>query len=430
MPRSAALRRSTVFTDAVQHESGLVLVAFRGEALRVEARSYLGWRPLSREMTITECLGLEVRRLDGEPAFDIYRRYLGIDDPQRFFLDALEFPLLLSRQGRELARVPVAVTEGGGLRFVADVAEGERVRLGYGDPALIINDARMVGDALQAAEPEAIFLYTCGCRRFLMQEDVQQETLPFQSIAPTFGFYTYGEFFGHDTEIDLLNSTMVAVGLSERRIEPGEAALPAARSVPPPMDPYARQHARIVARLVHFICSVSAELEAANREVLRLSRIDRLAGVLNRAGLDDAVASELGRQARHHEGLALVLIDIDHFKRVNDGHGHAVGDRALVHVARLLAAGCRPYDILGRWGGEEFLMLLPHAGAEEALAIAERLRQKVEDSPLPPVGRITASFGVALWREGDGAADLLARADAALYVAKREGRNRVQAETG
>ena len=148
--------------------------------------------------------------------------------------------------------------------------------------------------------------------------------------------------------------------------------------------------------------------------------------MLNRAGLDEALASELARQSRHREGLALLLIDIDHFKRVNDEHGHAAGDRALVHVASVLAEGRRSYDIVGRWGGEEFLVVLPHEGPDAAHAIAEKIRRRLEESPLPPVGRLTASFGLTVWRDGDSAERLLARADAALYVAKREGRNRVR----
>lgn len=122
-----------------------------------------------------------------------------------------------------------------------------------------------------------------------------------------------------------------------------------------------------------------------------------------------------------------MLVDVDHFKRVNDTHGHGIGDEVLVELARLLGSSLRSSDELARIGGEEFALILPHTDADQAAAVAERLRGSLESTPLSSRRlRVTASFGVAEIARGDGTPrTLLDRADETLYTAKRAGRNLV-----
>lgn len=121
------------------------------------------------------------------------------------------------------------------------------------------------------------------------------------------------------------------------------------------------------------------------------------------------------------------MLDIDHFKQVNDKHGHVVGDQVLQRLAELMRRCCREGDLLCRTGGEEFLMLLPGASLEVAAAVAERLRVTVQETPIQPVGAVTLSLGVAHWsgEPGREPETVLSEADLALYRAKQEGRNRV-----
>ncbi len=412
-------------TDVFAH--GAVAVVLSGPGLSIEARTYLGWQPLSRPMTVTDVDGMLVRTIDDAPAFDVYRRYLGLTTAENFFLNALEFPFLTERGAQVLARVPVAVEDGGALRFVADIAPGETFRLGYGNPSLIVDDARGIRDVMADFVPDAVFLYTCGCRRFLMQDDTDLETRPFQTVAPTAGFYTYGEFFGRGGDLHLLNSAMVAVGLREGPSGPRSVA-DAERPAAAPggvHDLYANQHARVVSRLVHFIGAVTDELNASNAELRLQSTTDRLTRVYNRRRLEQMLAEAMDRATASGDELAVVLVDIDHFKQVNDTHGHPAGDAVIVHLVDVIREALRGADIFGRWGGEEFLLILPETGAVSAVAIAEGLRERIAGSTFPLIDRKTASFGVAGHRPGDTVASLLARADQALYQAKRAGRNRV-----
>jgi diguanylate cyclase (GGDEF)-like protein len=153
---------------------------------------------------------------------------------------------------------------------------------------------------------------------------------------------------------------------------------------------------------------------------------DPLTQVLTRRVFMDACTQELARCRRHGRSMALLLLDIDHFKAINDTHGHQTGDQVLVDFSRRIAGLLRRPDLLARFGGEEFVLLLPETSQEEAVAVAERILARVAEpgEGLPP---ITVSIGVATNRPDEAEIDaLLARADRALYKAKDEGRNRVE----
>ena len=173
-------------------------------------------------------------------------------------------------------------------------------------------------------------------------------------------------------------------------------------------------------------------------QLVNASRVDTKTGLLNAGTWEREAATEVARAVRTHTPLAVALIDIDHFKAVNDSYGHLAGDRALRAIARALSIPLREYDLVGRFGGEEFALLLPQAKALDACRIAERIRTHIgsmpitvsDDADAEPV-RLSISIGVAAlgarWDSSSSAqlTELLAAADGALYQAKRKGRNRV-----
>jgi len=261
-------RKTLVFDGMHCYEQGLISVVFSGDSLHIEPFTYLGWQPLSKEMTITEIGEMSVKSLDGKPAFSVYEKYLGIKADDSFFLNSLEFPFLFYRNGQIIARTPFFVNEkDGSIQLVGDVQVGEKIRIGYGNPQMILAESVHIQKQMQDFNPEAIFLYTCICRRFLLQQDANLETLPFNSIAPTAGFYTFGEFCSNGTVNSLLNSTMVAVGIREgangKETERDESIL--AKNAKPKFDPYTNQHSRILSRLLYFINVTTKELEEQNQ---------------------------------------------------------------------------------------------------------------------------------------------------------------------
>ncbi len=166
------------------------------------------------------------------------------------------------------------------------------------------------------------------------------------------------------------------------------------------------------------------QLAEKNRELATLSEIDPLTQLYNRRKIDQIMTQSL-HQARPDSSLALILLDIDHFKAYNDRFGHPTGDSVIRNVADILAQSARTNDSIGRWGGEEFLIVCQDTDAEQARILAERLRCSVAENTTGQVNGLTCSFGVACYRPDDNEASLLKRADDALYRAKAAGRNQV-----
>ncbi len=166
-------------------------------------------------------------------------------------------------------------------------------------------------------------------------------------------------------------------------------------------------------------------LKEAEEKLQRLSTTDPLTGTYNRRMFMDMLSREMTRSGRYGEPFSLLMFDIDHFKRVNDTYGHDVGDRVLVEVVELSMELIRQSDILARWGGEEFMVLLPQTNPDMALALGERLRQRISEYRFTDAGRLTVSIGVAHQQQLDTIDSLLKRVDTAMYRAKETGRNRV-----
>jgi diguanylate cyclase (GGDEF)-like protein/PAS domain S-box-containing protein len=177
------------------------------------------------------------------------------------------------------------------------------------------------------------------------------------------------------------------------------------------------------------LVSLNLELREANESILRISQTDALTGLANRRTIDERMLREMARAERLGSGFSVILGDLDHFKSINDEFGHLVGDRVLVATAAVIASEARPYDLPARFGGEEFLVLLPESTLADAMTIAQRIRGAVGGITVPGAQKLIAmSLGISVWQQGDTPATLIGRADAALYQAKNTGRNRVVAQ--
>lgn len=177
----------------------------------------------------------------------------------------------------------------------------------------------------------------------------------------------------------------------------------------------------IFARLKHTYMQNSLETE----QLRQRANTDYLTGLPNRRKMTNLIEEALERAQRYSQPFSILLFDIDHFKDINDSHGHDVGDDVLRRIAAIVAENVRKVDRVSRWGGEEFLILAPEADLAHATQFARRLKRVIAEHTHNPAGSVTASFGVASYCTGDTLHDVLKRADRALYRAKELGRNRV-----
>lgn len=167
------------------------------------------------------------------------------------------------------------------------------------------------------------------------------------------------------------------------------------------------------------------ELNIKNKELDHLASVDKLTDTYNRRALDDALSAELQRANRYQRPLSMLLMDIDLFKQVNDQYGHLTGDKVLVTLSQKIKENLRSSDILGRWGGEEFLAICPETDLEQARNVAEKVRQAIEKTDFELPSSVTISIGISVLMEDATVESLVAAADKALYLAKSQGRNRV-----
>ena len=177
-------------------------------------------------------------------------------------------------------------------------------------------------------------------------------------------------------------------------------------------------------------CSISGLIDITDkknleRQLRKLATIDRLTGIYNRYAFEKFLEEEISRAERYGTDFALIMFDIDNFKKINDTYGHQTGDMILRKITRLVKENIRKSDIFGRWGGEEFMIILPVKSIEEAFKVAEKLRKKIEEHKFPKVKKVTISAGVTMYRKSDTLKSIIRRVDTALYMAKKSGKNKV-----
>lgn len=316
---------------------------------------------------------------------------------------------------------------------------GEQLRFGYCHVDLLARGAKQLQRELDTSEAQVAFIYSCVSRKWILGADVLVELLPIDALAPSVGFFCYGEYFGRAHSKPLfLSQTMTVLCLSEAEAgaDAGVNAEAAKSSKtaqsPEPTSVESRQFRTM--RVLHRLVETAArELESTNRELDGMARKDSLTGLHNRRMFDEQLASEIKHIGRTGYPLSLIILDVDHFKRYNDHHGHLMGDDCLRRIGRVLeSVAQRSTDLATRYGGEEFALILVNTDYPFAMALAEDIREKIEalniphhDSPTMP--RITVSLGVvtASYDRTPDTESIVEPCDLQLYAAKASGRNRV-----
>ncbi len=391
-------------------DDSVVCLMLGGEDLNIVTTHITGWKPLGRELHVTKADGRLLYELDNKPAYDTYYQFLRINNDEHFFENTLEFPFFYEHNGLNILRAPTACLSDGALVMTADMEENVKARIAYGDPRTILDSIRDSCIELKEFQPEAIRIYSCAARRTFWGSEIFKETQPMQSMAPTSGFYTSGEFLRTGKNVNLHNVTLVVAALREGQKREDKIV------------EYDFEHESIIGN-VSMITRLANFIEAATNELEVMAVTDGLTGLFNRREIQKRIVDSI---EHHPEHAALIMIDTDNFKMVNDRFGHSVGDAVLQELADMIRKDIS--DIAaqaGRWGGEEFMISVTGCSENEVKQLAERIRLDFAGHEFKTAGHQTISLGVAFARADETAHSLWKRVDQALYMAKEDGKNKV-----
>ncbi|SFG31917.1 diguanylate cyclase (GGDEF) domain-containing protein [Lachnospiraceae bacterium C7] len=442
---------SIIFAEEKIYDRAILAVSFEGKNLQITADYNLGWKSLGKELTIdkSDDNGV-VYQIDNIPAFDVYANHLGVSKNPYFFENISSFPFMIRHNGIYLARIALNYRESGALEFAMELPVGSRVSLGYAKPEYLLAESYTKSREMMNFRPEALLIYSCMNRRMLMGDNLTEtEFSYYEDVNPSATWVCgYGEIL-HTREIrGLLNSTLVAVGMREC----DSSQLPekyqySERGFYSNQEPIFiedikndEKYKEIIKdltrmeiirkegyiplndRLINFLEATTSDLRDAVNMLFKAASLDQLTEIYNRRALDFFIEQAIGNFGIEGR-VALVMFDIDFFKKINDNFGHDIGDDIIKQVVNVIKDSSGKHSVLGRWGGEEFILMVKNTSQNDVVNLAEKIRKKVEVTNFIPVGHITISVGITFMDNTDDSVRLFERVDKALYQAKKNGRN-------
>ncbi|MBP5261180.1 MAG: diguanylate cyclase [Clostridiales bacterium] len=397
-------------------DNGVVFLLMGGEELHIHTQFVTGWKPLGSYLHVTKTKGSLLQELNGQPAYDIYYKYLHIKNDEHFFNNTLEFPFLYRHNGIDIMRAPTASNPDGTLMMTSDIEEGVLARIAYGDPWTIITTTYEAGKQLLPFAPEGITVFSCAARRtFWGNLEVGKETEVYQMLAPTSGFYTAGEFLRTGKYVDQHNVTQVVVAVREG--EPRQLPEDTIRLE----DNNFEGKVSMINRMATFIRATTEELEEANSRLHEMAIRDALTGVGNKGAYFTKIG-ELNEQSR--KCYAVAVFDMNGLKGINDTFGHECGDVALKHVAQNLKAVFGP-EHLYRIGGDEFIAVIEQTDAakmDELFAGLDKELEKFNEEEHIYMRPLSISKGYAVYdaKADREYVDTFRKADEAMYRNKAD----------
>ena len=399
-------KRTYIFDGKEFNEDACVIATLSSDELTVNNEYLLNWTPIGKKMIVTKVKGNILYELDNTPIIEIYKKYLGKDIVKDLLFTSVDFPLIIKRDKLLIARSTVAKTDENALVFAGNFEKGDIVHFSIGNMEDVINDTTKYFNYYKNIPAESIFVYSCSARKFLMGDKLEDEINILESLAPTVGFFTYGEYFYSSNVVELLNVTTTFLALSEsKKIK--QRTLHKVKN---------HKYDLVKKALTHLITVTTQELE-------HTSTYDLLTEVHNRSEYLNRIALKIKSAKRYKENFGLMLIDIDYFKLVNDNYGHTVGDSVLKKFASILVENIREDDFMARWGGEEFIVIANYASVKDLEKLTKKLQKVISKTSFAPVPKLTASFGLSIYIDNDTEESLFRRVDNAMYAAKRDGRN-------
>ena len=425
------LTQTLIFDKDGVYSKGAVAVSLNNKHLNVFTQYQLNWQAIGKTMTVTKAEKNRLYEIDGINVSEIYTKYLGEKIGSNLPYSATEFPLLkIEDDGLEVCRTFTHQFEDGSLLSIGNLEIGDKVRLAFGNVELILNNTKEKLSKYQSFQPEAMFLYSCASRKVFLQSEIIDELKPLNQIAPNIGFFTYGEIYHNNNKNSLLNISLTILALSENDTKYTPKNINKSIKEDIESNFLKKKHYLVLDALTNLSNTVISELEEAQQQLKEQANKDYLTGLYNRRYFNEVSQNIIYVSKRQNKNCSVMMLDIDKFKNINDTYGHDVGDEVIKALSHILLKSVRKSDIVSRFGGEEFALLLPFTDKNNAAIIAQKIRKNVQNHKIKTknddIVQFTVSIGVdSILNTDESIEDALRRADDALYIAKRGGRNRV-----
>lgn len=393
------VEKTYIFSKNKITSNGAVAVVLDSEDLHVSTDYSFDWIPIGKRMKVTRAIKNRVYEIEGLSAVDIYAKYLGKELAHQLPRTGIEFPLILTNNNELLGRAVLFKHDDNSLTFAGNIQEGERVQFGVGNVEMILRGSDYhLRHLIQESsyEIETVFIYSCMARRRFLGPYIEKEIDAFSHIAPAAGFFTYGEFFHHNDEAQLLNETMTVLALSE-------STQPAQKKVDNELTMQNHFAVNALHALAHLSNRVSHELEELNSNledriktstdiIYKQAYFDKLTQLPNRLKLISDLPSYIG--------YTFILINIDDFTLINDFYGHSAGDHVLKELSILIRNKAASFNgHLYKLPSDEFAIIVPsfenkdklENNIQQCIADVEKNQFLYENNPI----RITVTVAVS-----------------------------------
>lgn len=400
--RNVTSTDSCVFSSVGGFDTtGLIVLLFGGEDFHVNSFKVSGWQPIGRNFVVTKAEGSTIYELDGMPAYNVYKKYLKIENDENLFVNALEFPLMYEYNGAKIVRAPAAGNADGSLVMSADVKVGSIVRLSYGEPVTIMNAVTEAARELFDFKPDLLHIFYCTARKvFWGMNEPTTEIHPFRYVKGSTGFFSHGEFLREKGTLNQNSVTLVIAAMREGEGKRGRAGeLFDDNSVNTKL-PLASRMATFIHETAFELETLNSELQIYNEHLQDVARTDVLTGLENRLAFDKLL-KDIENDSSTAPNWVMLMIDLNGLKVTNDQYGHEAGDELIAGTAKVISDVYGDIGHCFRIGGDEFVVIFD--GKREVVdEYREKLKARIDAYNESTQYKLSMAVGEALLKDERG----------------------------
>lgn len=341
-------------------ENGLLCLFLGGEDMHIDSTKISGWKAIGRTFRVTRSNGSVLKELDKIPAYDVYKRYLNIQNDENFFINALDFPIMYEHNNTTIVRASASSNDDGSLNMSANVDEGSIVRLSYGEPQMIVESIHNEGLVIKEFQPDVMHIFSCAARKaFWATYTPTYELNPLKSICSSSGFFSHGEFLREKGFLNQHNLTLVIAAIREgdKKTAPQPKTLSDEERVINTKLPLATRMATFIRETSYELEQINSRLEVINQQLQGVATTDALTGLDNRLAFNDML-SAIESESHIKDNWTMYMFDVNGLKYVNDTFGHFAGDELIKSAANVIVKTFGNDGYCYRIGGDEFVVLI------------------------------------------------------------------------